>query len=68
MEEYKITEDIINYNVLRMISDIIGNPWDYIDENGATKEELVRNVGAVFGVLMLADELKKWLPANSPEQ
>ena len=56
---YRITEDSINHNALRMIKEIIGNPWEYIAEDGSVKEELVRDVSAVYGVLMLADELKK---------
>lgn len=63
MEEYKITEDIINYNALRMIEYIIGNPCDeYISEDGANKDEMACTIGCVYGVLILADELKKLLP------
>lgn len=58
----KIDESSINHNAMRMIKEVVGNPWEYCD-NGDNDVDGCRIVtlGAVYGILLLVDELKQVL-------
>lgn len=63
----KITEDAINHNALRLIDDILADPypWCYTDESDAKKEEtrncMLMSMGEINGVLAMAKAMKEVL-------
>ena len=59
----KITEDCIDHNALRMIDDVLTNPWDGIDGTEASREYMIMDIGYVRGVLDFAKKLKEVLKA-----
>lgn len=58
----KIDESSINHNAMRMIKEIVGIPSEYCDTIDHDADGFrIAPLGAVYGVIMLADELKKLL-------
>lgn len=63
----KITEDAINHNALRLIDDILADPysWCYADESDAKKEEtrncMLMAIGNIEGVIDMAKAMKEVL-------
>lgn len=58
----KIDESSINHNALRMIKEVVGIPWEYCDTTDHDADGCrIVTLGAVYGVILLADELKQLL-------
>ena len=57
----KIDEECINHNLVRVIDDIIGCPYEYADGDGDHMR--IMTLGEIRGALDLADELKKAVKA-----
>lgn len=57
----KIDEECINHNLVRVIDDIIGCPYEYGD--GDSDHMRIMTLGAIRGELDLAEELKKVVKA-----
>lgn len=54
----KIDESCINHNVVRIIDSMIGSPYEYADDEDFADNQRLLTLGAVRGVLDLANELK----------
>ena len=57
----KIDEACINHNALRCISEEIGSPYEYAEEDATSDHIRLITLGYVNGVLALADALKEVL-------
>ncbi len=54
----KIDESQIDYSAIRTIEAIIGSPYEYADGNSDADNQRLLTLGAIRGVLDLANELK----------
>ena len=58
----KIDESSINHNAMRMIKEFVGIPLEYCDTTDHNADGCrIVTLGVVYGVIILADELKKLL-------
>lgn len=58
----KIDESSINHNAIRVINEIIGIPYEYCEKSNNDSDGMrLLSLGGIYGVIMLADELKKLL-------
>ena len=57
----KIDEACINYNAVRLINEIMGNPYEYGDQDESTDHLRLLTLGAVRGVLDMAEAMKEVL-------
>ena len=57
----KIDEACINYNAVRLINEIMGNPYEYGDQDESADHFRLMTLGAVRGVLDMAEAMKKVL-------
>ena len=57
----KIDEACINHNAVRLISEIVGSPYEYGDQDETADHFRLMTLGAVRGVLDMAEEMKKAL-------
>ena len=46
------------------ISDIIGNPFEYCDAENSADGMRIATLGAIYGVILYADELRKAVKGN----
>ena len=59
----KIDEACIDHNAISVIEDMIGNPFEYIEANSSPGIVGAVEIGAVYGIIYLAKELKAVLKA-----
>lgn len=59
----KINEANIDYNAQRLISEIIGEPFEYNDENKGDEYIRTLTIGECKGVLLMAEVMKAVLRA-----
>lgn len=57
----KIDEACINHNALRLINEIVGNPYEYGDQDENADHFRLLTLGEVCGVLDMAEAMKKVL-------
>ncbi len=57
----KIDEACINHNAVKLISEIVGIPYEYGDQDESTDHLRLLTIGAVRGVLDMAEAMKKVL-------
>ena len=57
----KIDEACINHTALRVINEIVGNPYEYGDQDESADHVRLMTLGAVSGVLDMAEAMKKVL-------
>lgn len=57
----KIDEAYIDHNALRIINDIVGIPYEYGDQDESTDHLRLLTLGAVRGVLDMAEAMKEVL-------
>lgn len=54
----KIDEACINHNALRLINEIVESPYEYCDQDETTDHLRLLTLGAVRGVLDMAEAMK----------
>lgn len=54
----KIDEACINHNAVRLINEIMGNPYEYGDQDESTDHLRLLTLGEVRGVLDMAEAMK----------
>lgn len=54
----KIDEACINHNALRLINEIVESPYEYGDQDESTDHLRLLTLGAVRGVLDMAEAMK----------
>ena len=59
----KIDESCINHNALRIINDIVAYPYEYGEQNEDADHCRLLTIGAVRGVLDMAEAMKEVLKA-----
>lgn len=57
----KIDESCINHNALRIINDIVGAPFEYSDQDETADHSRLITIGAIRGVLDMAEAMKEVL-------
>ena len=57
----KIDEACINHNAVRLINEIVGCPYEYAEQDKNADHCRLMTIGAVRGVLDMAEEMKKAL-------
>jgi len=57
----KITEDVINHNIIKLISEQDISSWVYGDITETTKEDAMKELLFIEGMITLGNELKKVL-------
>lgn len=57
----KIDEACINHNAVRLINEIVGSPYEYGDQDETADHCRLLTIGAVRGVLDMAEAMKKVL-------
>lgn len=62
-KKMKIDEACVNHNALRIINDIVGIPYEYGDQDENADHYRLMTIGAVRGVLDMAEAMKEVLKA-----
>lgn len=57
----KIDEACIDHNAIELINEIMGSPYEYGDQDESTDHLRLLTIGAVRGVLDMAEAMKKVL-------
>lgn len=57
----KTTENYINHTALRLINEIVGIPYEYGDQDESADHLRLMTIGAVRGVLDMAEAMKEVL-------
>jgi hypothetical protein len=63
----KIDEACINHNALRLINETVGIPYEYGDQDESADHLRLLTIGAVRGVLDMAEAMKKVLKGEIDE-
>ena len=63
----KIDEACINHNAVRLINEIVGIPYEYGDQDESTDHLRLLTLGAVRGVLDMAEAMKKVLKGEEDD-
>ena len=63
----KIDEACINHNAVRLINEIMGNPYEYGDQDESTDHLRLLTLGEVRGVLEMTEAMKKALKGEEDE-
>jgi hypothetical protein len=63
----KIDEACISYTALRLINEIVGNPYEYGDQDESTDHLRLLTLGEVRGVLEMEEEMKEVLKGGEDE-
>lgn len=59
----KIDEACIDHNAVKLISEIVGNPYEYGDQDETADHCRLMTIGAVREVLDMAEAMKEVLKA-----
>ena len=63
----RIDEACINHNAVRLINEIVGIPYEYGDQDESTDHLRLLTLGAVRGVLDMAETMKKVLKGEEDD-
>ena len=66
-EIMKIDEACINHNALRLINEIVGDPYEYGDQDESADHCRLLTIGVVRGVLDMVEAMKKVLKGEIDE-
>ena len=57
----KIDESCINYNAMRLISDMVSELYEFCDADDNMERMRIATLGEIRGICQMADEMKKAL-------
>lgn len=63
----KIDEACINHNAVRLINEIVGCPYEYAEQDKNADYFRLLTIGAVRGVIEMAEAMKKVLKGEEDE-
>lgn len=50
------------------IADIVGNPWEYLDEDETADHMRVATLGEIYGIMLLTESVCESLKKGAPEE